>query len=503
MIGKVLFTKLPSFLQEKVTKGSPSRKPIHRLRLLNQKQRKVQEKELTQWLYPQALEKLKNGAPVVLSEKENGYRIAMVSPAAPEKEFWPKPSIFAFWQTQGAWLAQWMKQEGPVFIEEVHIDQEELKAFLVGLELGWYTFLNHYGAQKQTGKDSASAQLLFYELPPKNLLHEAWAWGYGMNLARHLVNFPASEATPINIAYTVKKLLSTCPDVRINILEKKALQREKMGLILGVGNGSNNPPCLVELIFEPKNLASDEDVIALVGKGVTFDSGGLDIKPSSAMRLMKKDMAGAAAVFATIFYAAQNKLPMRIKGYLPLAENAVGPFSMHPGDILIARSGLRVEIHNTDAEGRLLLADAMDYALSRNPKPSVLIDLATLTGAIKTTLGLEIAGLFSNNRNLSREIQTAGEYVGDLAWPVPLYQPYKKALKQTSFGDLINCTDGWGTPITAALFLENFVKETSWAHLDIYGWTDKPQGPFTEAGANAQGVSLLIQWLKLQKLNQK
>jgi leucyl aminopeptidase len=282
--------------------------------------------------------------------------------------------------------------------------------------------------------------------------------------------------------------------VKVTVLSSKQLQSQKMGLLYAVGQGSEHEPKFVEIRYVPK-VKSKVKKVALVGKGITFDTGGLDIKPSSGMRLMKKDMAGAAAVIGSMYYIAHSKLPISVSAYLPLAENSVDAKSMRPSDVYTSRNGLKVEIHNTDAEGRLILADALDYAVTNKIKPDFLIDVATLTGAIKTTLGLEIAGLFSNQDDLAERLLRAAQESGDLAWRIPLYSRYASQFS-TPFADLVNAVDGWAGPITAALFLEKFVRGVPWAHFDIYGWSDKANGVQAHPGGNGQMVSLINQFVR-------
>ncbi|GEM_PF-1095828 len=328
--------------------------------------------------------------------------------------------------------------------------------------------------------------------------------GRSINTARHLVNIPPNLMTPDAFSKVAISLFKSSPnsnaDVTLSVLNLEQIKKQKMGLIVGVGQGSPNEPKFIHIRYRPLGKHNKlKKTYALIGKGVTFDSGGLDIKPSSGMRLMKKDMAGASAVLGAMYYLSQSKCDLQVDAFIPLVENSVDGHSMRPSDVLISRSGQSVEIHNTDAEGRLVLADAIDYALTHSSaeKPDVIIDVATLTGAIKSTLGLEIGGIFSNDDQLSEELLKAGQASGDLLWRIPLYSKYTSGFS-SPFADVVNAVDGWASPITAALFLERFVKSTRWAHLDIYGWQDKASGPLSQAGANGQAVSLLIKFLEAQ-----
>jgi leucyl aminopeptidase len=233
----------------------------------------------------------------------------------------------------------------------------------------------------------------------------------------------------------------------------------------------------------------------LVGKGITFDSGGLDIKPSSGMRLMKKDMGGSAAVLGVMYWAASTGLKVSLDAYLAMAENAIGSNSFRPSDVITARNGMAIEIHNTDAEGRLVLADAMDVAATAKEKPRYLIDVATLTGAIKVALGAQLAGLFSNDNRLSSSIGAAGIEIGDLSWTMPLFKRYNSQMN-TIFADTVNAVDGFGGAVTAALFLEKFTRDIPWAHLDVYAWKDSSDGAWSENGGSGQSVLNLSRWLE-------
>jgi leucyl aminopeptidase len=386
----------------------------------------------------------------------------------------------------------------------VQSTREELQGFLVGLEIANYSFSEVRGYR--AGMKRPSLVLL----PPpvtedlkelKSLIADTSRLGVAVNLARHLTNLPGGTLTPTVYADLARAVMSDLPDVRVDVWDERRLKAENMNLLLAVGMAAAAPPRLVHISYRPKDRGAEKRPIALVGKGVTFDSGGLDIKPSSGMRLMKKDMGGSAAVLALTWWAANARLPLALDSYLALAENAISANSFRPGDIVKARNGLAIEIHNTDAEGRLVLADAMNVAVSQkdDDAPACMIDLATLTGAIKVGLGGEIAGLFTNNDDLAREIFDAGLKRGDLSWRMPLFQPYRSMLK-SNFADFVNAGDGFGGAITAALFLELFTKRADgkplpWAHLDIYAWKDSASGAWCEQGGSGQGVMSLSEVL--------
>jgi len=409
-------------------------------------------------------------------------------------------SLFQFWKNQGGHFIQKEKLAGSrdINIQGGDLSYEEWLGFLVGVELGCYQYQTVHLSRAESAKTIKKLPKIYISKSVKTLtsalIREAQSWGYGQNLARHLVNLPPGECYPEVLVQYAKKYFAGIDSIKIGVMTLKQIQAEKMGLLYAVGKGSEHEPRFIEIHYTPKSKAQTKRV-ALVGKGVTFDTGGLDIKPSSGMRLMKKDMAGAAAVMGSMYYIAHSQLPVRVSAYIPLAENAVDAKSMRPSDVYTARSGLTVEIHNTDAEGRLILADALDYAVTHDHKPDLIIDIATLTGAIKTTLGLEIAGLFSNQDDLADRLLRAAQYSGDLIWRIPLYSRYTSQFV-TPFADIVNAVDGWAGPITAALFLERFIQGVPWAHLDIYGWTDKVTGVQSHAGGNGQGVGVLNSFIR-------
>lgn len=334
------------------------------------------------------------------------------------------------------------------------------------------------------------------EALPKDLFVEAKAIARSVNIARHLVNLPPNELNPKTFSELASRGFTFGKAMKVQVWNAARLQKEGMGLHLAVGQGAAHGPCMVHLKYRPVG-AKKKKPIAFVGKGITFDTGGLDIKPSSAMRLMKKDMGGAAAVMALAVYVAESGYTQPCDFYLALAENAVDAGSFRPGDIVKARNGMTVEIDNTDAEGRLVLADVMDVAVTQKgaDEPEMIIDVATLTGAIKVGLGAEIAGLFSNDDTLAEQLNTAGQRAGDLNWRMPLFDKYWGALS-SHFAECKNSGDGFGGAITAALFLQKFTRGKKWAHLDVYAWTDKANGCLLNTGGNGQPVQALIEFLR-------
>ena len=376
--------------------------------------------------------------------------------------------------------------------------EQELGA-LTGLEIASYHFRDQQSDQSLKGLPVLCFKAGRGKMN-RELVKQAQARGGAVNLARHLVNLPPNILNPAGYEDLVKKI-DWSASMKVEVWDSKRLKKENMGLILGVGQGAENPPCMVHLRWRPKSGKSARRPVAFVGKGITFDSGGLDLKPASGMRLMKKDMGGSAAVMGLALWASETNYPHPLDFYLAIAENAVDSRAFRPSDILIARNGLRVEIDNTDAEGRLVLGDVLDVAVTQKgaDEPEAVIDIATLTGAIKVGLGAEIAGLFSNDDVLADAINRAGQKAGDLNWRMPLAERYWSSMS-SPFADFKNsAADGFGGAITAALFLARFVKSKSWVHLDIYSWTDKASGALLSSGGSGQSVQNLIEWLESRK----
>lgn len=405
-------------------------------------------------------------------------------------------STYAWFRDQAGALFSSVKNLG---IENLQVYFSQCKtadisrAFIIGCEMAAYQFFQVYAGKK------TSAPKLYLKSDSFKLTAAVVAMAQqeavSVQIARHLVNLPPNEINPETMTDLILKNLKF-PQTKITIWDEKKLALEGMNLILATGAGSKTPPKMVHLKYRPKKAGSKKP-IAFVGKGITFDTGGLDIKPSSGMRLMKKDMGGAAAVLALAYWVSQSNYDRPCDFYLALAENSVDSKSMRPSDLYKSRAGFVVEIDNTDAEGRLVLADVIDVAVTQKGKdePDILIDIATLTGAIKVALGAEVAGIFCNNDQLAEQICNSGQSAGDPAWRMPLVAKYFSSLN-SNFADFKNSADGFGGAITAALFLEKFVQAKKWAHLDVYCWTDKSTGALSQAGASGQPVQMLIEWLK-------
>lgn len=311
--------------------------------------------------------------------------------------------------------------------------------------------------------------------------------------ARDLVNEPPSILNPSEMAKRAEHA-GKAHHLTVNVLDEKALAKENLNLLLAVGRASAQyaPPRMVRIAYRPTKAKKH---IVLVGKGVTFDTGGLDIKPPAGMLDMKTDMAGSAAVLATLLAVAKLKPHVAVTGYMGLVENGIGSRAYHPSDIITSRKGLTVEIDNTDAEGRLVLADVLDYAQEKD-KPDILIDLATLTGACMVALGPTTAGVFTDDEDLCKRIKSAGKECGEDFWQLPLNSDLNDQLK-SPVADLKNCGDRWGGSITAALFLKRFIHEgVTWAHLDIAGpATCSKDHPYMAKGGSGFAVRTLIEMI--------
>lgn len=307
-------------------------------------------------------------------------------------------------------------------------------------------------------------------------------------LARDLVNTPANDMTPKALAGIAKKLRG----VSVRVHDLNAIRRLKMGSFLSVAQGSTmNPPCFIEMHYKPKGKAKKR--VAIVGKGVTFDTGGYSIKPAKSMETMKDDMAGAAAVISVMSIVARLSPKVEVSAYVAATENMVDGLAQRPGDVCTAMDGTTIEVLNTDAEGRLTLADAILYAKKKNP--DYVVDMATLTGACMVSLGLLYSGIMGNDDDLIANLIDCGKRSGENIWRLPLPEEYKEEIK-SPVADLKNIGGPWGGTLTAGLFLEHFAGKTKWAHIDIAGpaWTDK-QLPYTPRGGTGIMVRTISRFL--------
>lgn len=313
----------------------------------------------------------------------------------------------------------------------------------------------------------------------------------GVILARELVAAPANAVNPITMAETAQAIASE-HGLQVEILEREDCEKLGMGAFLGVAQASDLPPKFIHLTYKAE--ATPRRKLAIIGKGLTFDSGGLNIKGAgSGIETMKMDMGGAAATLGAAKAIAQLKPDVEVHFISAVTENMISGHAMHPGDILKASNGKTIEVNNTDAEGRLTLADALVFAEKLGV--DAIVDLATLTGACIVALGDEIAGMFSPDDALATQIEKAAEAAGEKFWRLPMEEKYFEGLK-SGIADMKNTGPRAGGSITAALFLKQFVKETPWVHLDVAGpvWTDKENG-YNSPGATGFGVRTLVNWV--------
>ncbi len=318
--------------------------------------------------------------------------------------------------------------------------------------------------------------------------------GKAHSYARTLANRPANVINPAKLAEAAKELARGYERLSCTVFDEKQLTAKGMGGVLAVGSGSQNKPRFIILKYDPAGrTASGRPTIGLVGKAITFDSGGISIKPADKMDEMKLDKTGGITVLGTMKAVAELKLPLNVFGIIPSAENLPSGSSYRPGDIITTFSGKTVEVLNTDAEGRMILCDGLAYAAKQ--KCDVIIDVATLTGACKVALGQYMAGLFGNDDKLIKQLQKAAQDSGEKVWPMPSGDEYAEQMK-SKIADLRNIGNKWGGACTAAAFLKQFVGEAKWAHLDIAGIDIFPKPTkFSAEGSTGFGVRLLTTYL--------
>lgn len=323
-------------------------------------------------------------------------------------------------------------------------------------------------------------------------VHKARIISEATAFARDLGNAPGNEMYPQTLAEAARQSAERS-GYRATVLDEQEISDLAMGGVLGVSRGSAHPPRFIILEYGP----TSKRPVVLVGKGVTFDSGGISIKPSGGMAEMKMDMSGAASVIGTFEAVARLKLPVHIIGLIPAVENLPSGSAIRPGDILRHYNGKTSEVDNTDAEGRLILADALGYA--ETFKPQAVIDLATLTGAVVVALGHHATGMMGNDPSLMKKLKSAGETTYERVWQLPLYDEYEKQIK-SDIADVKNTGGRWAGSITGGLFLKRFIGNYKWAHLDIAGTAMlEENGDYTFKGASGVGVRLLTEFLRRWK----
>lgn len=363
-----------------------------------------------------------------------------------------------------------------------------------GACLAIYTFDNYKSEKAKV----SLAEISFYSREKKfktaftKILAQAEATNECVKIARDLSNEPGNVLHPMELAKRVQKYGKDY-GISVKVLDRKELEKEKMGALIGVGQGSVNPPCLIVMDYKPSKKA--KKTIAFVGKGVTFDSGGISLKPGQGMEDMKHDMSGAGDVIAATLLAAKLKSPNRVLGIIAAAENMPDGNAIVPSTILFARSGKTIEVQNTDAEGRLILSDALDYA--QDFKPDAVIDVATLTGAVVVALGSVAAGMMGNDESLMKAFKAAAAETEEKFWELPLYQEYSDDMK-SKIADIKNIggEKGAGSPKGGA-FLKEFIKSgTKWIHLDVAGtaWNQGFNAYCPKSGGTGHSVRTLARF---------
>lgn len=370
--------------------------------------------------------------------------------------------------------------------------QDQARAWTIGAIMANYKYTAFKGKEESAKKELREARLVSRDSGKVKEIQKGISQGEAIaevvNQAREMINSPGNVMTPTKLAETAKKLAEE-NRIKSEILGPKEIAALKMGGLLGVSSGSDQPPRFIVLDYKPAGRI--KKTIAVVGKGITFDSGGISIKPAQGMDQMKYDMSGGAAAIGTAVLAARLKLPLRIVSIIPATENLPSGKALKPGDIIRMYSGKNVEVVNTDAEGRLILADALAYA--KKFKPNAIIDLATLTGACVVALGNEAAGLLGNDEKLIADVKKAGEASGERVWELPLWKEYSELIK-SEVADIKNAGGREAGTIQGAAFLKQFVEKVPWVHLDIAGvaWLEKEKDYLCK-GATGTGIRLLSQ----------
>jgi leucyl aminopeptidase len=382
-------------------------------------------------------------------------------------------------------------------LDDVYATPAFAAAIAEGVHTGNYEVDTHKSKKEErtelveftvvTAESPESLREAFYR---GNILGEA------QNFTRDLVNEPGNILTPPVLVERVHAMAKLVDGLDVEILDKDRMAQLGMGSLLGVAQGSPLPPYLIVVRYNPSTPATSKDHLALIGKAVTFDTGGVSIKPADGMEKMKYDMAGGAAVLGAMLAIASLKPAIPVTAYVPAVENAVGGNAQRPGDIVRSLSGKTIEVLNTDAEGRLILVDAIEYA--KRQGATHMVDVATLTGAIVVALGHIHVGLFSNNDAFRQQVQTSAARQGEKMWHMPLDDEYGEYLK-SSFADIGNIGGRWGGAVTAAYFLKEWVGDTPWVHLDIAGtgWLEenKPYMPKGPSGVCVRTfVDLALNW---------
>jgi leucyl aminopeptidase len=439
----------------------------------------------------------KEGESLLLYRTQGKERRVLLVGLGNKKDCLPDTLRLSYASAIKAMRARKMKSANFLFPETDLMGWEILcQAVIEGVLLTSYSFDQLKGESSKEESLPSLEKICFCGLDKADhgLLKKTETIVQSVNFVRDLVNGNADDVNVDTFKKIAKDFEKKFPQVKAVILDKKALEKEKMGLILAVGRASTRDPALI--ILEYMGNPHSKEKIAIIGKGVTFDTGGLNIKGTGAIETMKCDMAGAGVALGIIQAAAELKLKVNLISVIAATENAIGPASYKPGDVYRSHSGKTVEITNTDAEGRLVLADAISY-LQENYEPSQMIDLATLTGGVIVALGEEATGLFSNDDMLAKRLEKSGERTHERLWRLPLYPEYKDYLKST-IADIKNSGPRKASSGSGATFIQYFVKKTiPWAHLDIAGTAYLSElKPYHPTAATGVGIRLLVDFLE-------
>ena len=384
--------------------------------------------------------------------------------------------------------AKWAKEQVEVNIDLSLLDESSVNKWVLAFTVAVGEAIYQFDSYKKISTTQSLVRVNYYSSHAiSESLHKAEAMLYGMNLCKDLGNSPANICTPTYLATTAKKI-ATELGVSAKIMSKEEIKQLGMNAFLAVAQGSTTDAQLIELSYQGAAVTNEKPIV-LVGKGITFDSGGISLKPGAGMDEMKYDMCGAASVIGTFAAAVKLKLPINLVVIVPTCENMPAGNALKPGDIVKSMNGLSIEVLNTDAEGRLILCDALSYA--ERFQPAAVIDVATLTGACIIALGHVAQGVLGNNQNLIDQLMKAAQNINDKTWQLPLFEEYKEQLK-SNFADLQNIGGRPAGTITAATFLSYFTENYPWAHLDIAG-TAWQSG--SNKGATGRPVPLLLQYL--------
>lgn len=373
-------------------------------------------------------------------------------------------------------------------------DFERAKIFIENLFLAEYKFDKYLSEKK--GRIKNILILGNFSAEEKKAFQEGEIVSAGMNKARDLANTPGSEMTPNILLLETKKMFSGLKNIKISVIDEKQAKKLKMNLFLAVSRGSDEPGKIIIVEYQAGKKTAKK--ISLLGKGITYDTGGLSLKPASAMFGMEKDMTGSAVVLATLYSVAKLELKKNVVVVATAVENAISARAYKPGDLLKSMSGITVEVKNTDAEGRLVLAEALTY-IAQKIKPAEIIDVATLTGASLVAIGEKASIVMTRNQEMENKIRLLGEKTGDYIWPLPLWDEFETDIKG-KLADIANTgKNKYGGTITAGIFLYQFIKKEKnikWAHLDIAPRMDSAEGDNLEYGATGEPVRLLVEYVK-------